>query len=60
MCDCKMIRKDGTAPPTMGTKGWIYTIKRNEFGWWSLLINHKGEQEEIPIAYCPICGRELK
>ena len=60
MCDCEMIRKDGISPPTMGTKGWIYTIKRNEFGWWSLLINHKGEQEEIPIAFCPHCGRELE
>ena len=60
MCDCEMIRKDGTAPPTIGKQGWVYTIKCNDLGWWSILINHEGEQEEIPIAFCPHCGRYLK
>lgn len=60
MCDCEVIRKGGTPPPTIGKKGWIYAIKCNELGWWSILINHEGEQEEIPIAFCPHCGRYLK
>ena len=60
MCDCEMIRKDGTAQITIGKQGWVYTIKCSELGLWSILINHKGEQEEIPIAFCPHCGRDLK
>jgi hypothetical protein len=55
-----MIRKDGTAPPTIGKKGWIYTIKKDELGWWSIVINHEGSQEKIPIAFCPFCGKYLK
>lgn len=60
MCDCEMIRKDGTTPPTLCMNDWMYTIKRNERGWWCILVNHEGCQEEIPIAFCPFCGRYLK
>lgn len=60
MCDCEMLRKDGMAPPTIGKVGWIYTIKKDELGWWSIVINHEGSQQEIPIAFCPYCGKYLK
>jgi hypothetical protein len=55
-----MIRKDGIAPPTIGKVGWNYTIRKDELGWWSIIINHEGSQQEIPIEFCPYCGKYLK
>jgi hypothetical protein len=55
-----MIREDGTALPTFGFEGWMYLLKKDEYGWWSILIDHEGSREEIPIAFCPYCGRYLK
>jgi hypothetical protein len=55
-----MIINGKKAPTTFGSKGWIYTIRKNEIGWWSIVVNHEGIQEEIPIAFCPYCGRYLK
>jgi hypothetical protein len=60
MCECEMIRKDGLAPPSFGSYGWVYTLKKDNKGWWYILINHGGSQEEIPIAFCPYCGKYLK
>lgn len=60
MCECENILFFGTSIPGMLKPGWIYAIKRDQkFGHFSIVINHNGDQEEIPISFCPHCGREL-
>ena len=60
MCGSCNVYFWGTSRPEMGKTGWIYAIKRDKFNYYQLVINHAGEQEEIPIAFCPHCGRYLK
>lgn len=61
MCDICNVRFMGTATPFYGKYGWICAIRHDkENDWWSIIINHNGDQQEIPIAYCPECGRELR
>lgn len=61
MCECENIQFGGTSIPAMLKPGWIYAIKNDtKYGHFSIIINHIGEQEEIPIDFCPFCGRKLE
>jgi hypothetical protein len=60
-CDLCDVKFWGTSIPYVGKPGWIYAIRKDEkLNWFSLIVNHNGDQDEFPIAFCPECGRELE
>ena len=61
MCKCEKIQFWGTSIQGVLSPGWIYAIRHDtKFNHFSIIINHNGDQEEIPIGFCPFCGRKLE
>ena len=59
-CEFCNIRECGTGGMELLRDGWIIAISKDEdTKFVSLVINHKGEQIDYPIGYCPNCGEEL-
>ena len=40
--------------------GWTVALSKDkDTKFVSLVINHRGEQIDYPIGYCPNCGKDL-
>ena len=57
-CEFCRIRETGTGMPMLLGNDWMVCIKKSG-SWYSLVMNHAGDQEELPIGSCPDCGAKL-
>ena len=67
MCDVCDVKSKGTGSIEVIGNGWIKAlsketveVKGKKVNWYSIVINHNGENVSFPIAFCPECGKELK
>lgn len=58
-CDVCDIKEIGHGSIGLYGIGWQVCIRRQGVTY-DMVINHRGDQIAVPVAFCPECGAELK
>lgn len=57
-CDMCEIKETGHGSIVLYGNGWQVCIRRQGVTF-DMVINHRGDQISVPIAFCPECGKDL-
>ena len=58
--DCEYCHKDEDDYVTPLDKNCHVVVRCSPIDGWMLSVKYGAWREDVPIRYCPMCGRELK